>query len=101
MSLAATRLRAEGRMMAERTFDDRQPSELDRTIDLTAVSWSTITWVAAIALAAILRFAQLGASPLSTGEAHAAYDAFAFFRGDTAGPGNTIGRTGPLFLLVR
>jgi len=40
--------------MAERTLDERQPSVLDRTIDLTAVSWSTIAWIAAATLAVVL-----------------------------------------------
>ena len=87
--------------MAERTLDDRQPSVLDRTIDLTAVSWSTIAWIAAATVAAMLRFAQLGMMPLSKDEAHSAFDAFSFFRGDSSGPGHTIGRTGPFFLLLR
>ncbi len=87
--------------MAEGTLDDQRPSVLDRTIDLTAVSWSTVAWVAAVALGTVLRFAQLGSMPLSKDEAHSAFDAFSFFRGDSTGPGHTIGRTGPLFLLLR
>ena len=74
---------------------------LDRTIDLTAVSWSAVAWAGAIVLAVVLRFAQLGAMPLSRDEAHSAFNAFSFLRGDTAGPGHTIGRTGPAFLLLQ
>ena len=95
------RLAAEGGTMAERALENQQPTVLDRTIDLTAVSWSTVTWAGAVVLAAILRFAQLGAMPLSKDEAHSAFDAFTFFRGDSTGPGHTIGRTGPLFMLLK
>ena len=72
---------------------------LDRTINLANVSWVTIGWVIVFFTAIALRIPQLGHHALSAGEAHLADDAYRFFYGETAGPGNEISNTGPTALL--
>src|SRR5215216_3083283 len=88
--------------MAESTIES-QPQRLpwlDSTINLAAVSWTTIAWAIVLATAAALRFAQLGHHALSTNEARLADEAYRFFYGQTSGPGNTISNTGPTALLL-
>ena len=73
---------------------------LDRTINLTAVSWTTIAWAIVFVAGTALRLVQLGHHVLSAKEARIADDAYRFFDGQTAGPGYTIANTGPTALLV-
>src|SRR5829696_4493898 len=90
--------------MAEGTLEP-QPAPartpmLDRTINLTAVSWTTVAWAIVIVAGAALRLVQLGHHVLSANEARLADDAYRFFYGQTAGPGYSIANTGPTGLLV-
>lgn len=90
-----------GKRMAEGTLDG-QPQRapiLDRTINLTAVSWNTAAWVAVFFIGFALRVAQLGYHPLSNSEARLAGDAYRFIYGQTTGPGNALPDTGPTALL--
>src|SRR3954451_5557261 len=88
--------------MAEGTIEgqpQRAPA-LDRTINLTAISWATIAWVLVFLVAAVLRLAQLGFHPLSGQEARLADEAYRLFYGQTTGPGNALRDTGPTALLI-
>lgn len=83
--------------MAEGTLDgqtQRAPI-LDRTINLTAVSWTAVAWTIVFLAGLAIRVTQLGLHPLSNGEAKLASDAYRFIRGQTMGPGNVIPDTGP------
>src|SRR5687767_7877973 len=88
--------------MTESTIESppHRPSVLDRTINLTAVTWATIAWVIVLAVALALRVAQLGHHVLSTDEARLADAAYRLFLGQTTGPGNAISDTGPAVLLA-
>src|SRR5689334_16396131 len=83
--------------MADTTIGERTERTpiLDRTINLAAVSWSTLAWIGIILVAIALRLPQLGLHTLSPGEAHLADDGYRLFRGATAGPNNQIADTGP------
>ncbi|MGH2559213.1 MAG: hypothetical protein ACRDJH_09120 [Thermomicrobiales bacterium] len=87
--------------MANRPLEISTPSVLDRTIDLSAIRWSAIVWVAVAVAAAGLRFAQLDHLALSPDEAHRSYDAWIFFRGASADPGQEIANTSPVLLLLQ
>ncbi len=87
--------------MAERTFDEPRSAGLDRTIDLTRVSWTAIGMVAIFAVALFLRLPQLDHFPLSPVEAHRAGDAWRLFQGDTTGANNAVPRTSPSSLLLQ
>src|SRR5215217_537701 len=87
--------------MAETTYDEPQASILDRTIDLTRISWVTIGAVIAIAVGVALRFAQLDVLALSPVEGRRAFQAYSFFRGSTSGPGFELPDTSPVFLLLQ
>lgn len=87
--------------MAHRPYDISPPSVLDRTIDLSAVRWSAIVWVAVAVAAAGLRFAQLDHLALSPEEANRSYDAWIFYRGASADPGQEIADTSPVLLLLQ
>ncbi|MGH2533068.1 MAG: hypothetical protein ACRDJW_12285 [Thermomicrobiales bacterium] len=87
--------------MANRPIEMSPSSVLDRTIDLSAIPWSAIVWVAAAVAAAGLRFAQLDHLALSPDEAHRSYDAWIFFRGASADPGQEIANTSPVVLLLQ
>ncbi|MCC6793072.1 MAG: TIGR03663 family protein, partial [Thermomicrobiales bacterium] len=88
--------------MAEGTLDGQtQPAPiLDRTINLTAISWTVVAWVIVLATGLAIRVAQLGHHPLSSGEARLAGDAYRFIRGQTGGPGNALPDTGPTAILL-
>src|SRR5215218_7001482 len=87
--------------MAETTYDEPQASILDRTIDLTRISWVTIGAVIAIAVGVALRFAQLDVLALSPVEGRRAFQAYSFYRGSTSGPGLELPDTSPAFLLLQ
>src|SRR5689334_13931887 len=87
--------------MAESTYDEAPPSVLDRTIDLTRVSWVTIGAIVVIVIGVALRFAQLAGYALSPGEGRRAFQAYSFYRGSTSGPGLELPDTGPAFLLLQ
>lgn len=88
--------------MAEMTLEDQpQPVPfLQRTIDLTAVSWHTIGWVVAIIVAIAMRLPQLAEHALSVPESRRAHAAYRFMTGETVGPGNALPDTGPTALLL-
>ncbi|MGI8476095.1 MAG: glycosyltransferase family 39 protein [Thermomicrobiales bacterium] len=87
--------------MTANALDENPASVLDRTIDLTAVSRTTIGWIALTIFAFVVRVAQLDLAPLAPAEARRAFEAFSLYRGDTTGPGNHIGTVEPVFLLLR
>jgi uncharacterized protein (TIGR03663 family) len=87
--------------MANRPLEMSPPSVLDRPIDLSAIHWSAIVSLAVAVAAAGLRFAQLDHLALSPDEAHRSYDAWIFFRGASADPGQEIANTSPVVLLLQ
>jgi len=78
-----------------------QPSVLDRTLDLGAVSWVALTAIVAGLGALALRLVNLDVWALAPGEARHAYDAFALYQGRPLEPGNDLPETAPLFLLLQ
>ncbi len=92
---------------AIRTADDAErtqrvaPIALDRTIGLGAANlWQTLGWVAAFAIAAVLRLPRLDGWALDASEAAHAYDAWVLFRGQPTVTGEAIPDVGSLFLLL-
>ena len=83
--------------------DDRvaEPSILDRPLDLARVTWGTVAWVGAAALAVAFRFANLDVWALSPDEARRAFDAWALHLGRPPLPGQDLPDTAPLFLLLQ
>src|SRR6188768_1927211 len=86
--------------MAEHTMEEPRSAGLDRTIDLTQVSWTAIAFVAILATAFLLRLPQLDHFPLSPPEAQRAHEAWRFYEGDTTGANNAVPRTAPTALLL-
>src|SRR4051812_7669123 len=91
--------------MADMTVDRQtEPTGgigLSRTINLTQVSWMTISWIAVLVCGAALRLFQLGLSTLSSNEAQKAYDAYSLVYGSTEGVHNDLSKTAPTGLLMR
>lgn len=87
--------------MSEHALDELAPSVLDRTIDLSRVTWTAVGSIAVVATAAILRLAQLDRVPLSPREAAVSHAAWRFVEGQTIGPGNAVPNVGPAFLLLQ
>src|SRR3954452_24547417 len=87
--------------MAEHTEQHPRGALLDRTVDLTVISWAAIAWVGVIVVAFAMRFAQLDGWALSPDEAHRAYDAWSLFRGSASDSGRDIPNTAPLILLLQ
>src|SRR4051812_42349732 len=86
--------------MAEHSEQPR-PALLDRTIDLTVVSWAAIAWAVIVVVAVAVRFLQLDVWALSPDEAHRAFDAWSLFRGAASDPGRGIPYTAPLLTLLQ
>jgi hypothetical protein len=76
-------------------------SILERPLDLGAVTWGTLVWAAALAVAYALRFADLDVSALAADEARRAYDAWSLAIGRPSDPGRALPETSPLFLLLQ
>jgi uncharacterized protein (TIGR03663 family) len=87
--------------MAEHSEHQSRPALLDRSIDLTVVSWAAIAWVVIIAVAIAMRFASLDVFALSPDEAHRSFDAWSLFRGAASDPGRDIPNTAPLLTLMQ
>ncbi len=87
--------------MAEHSEHHPRPALLDRTIDLTVISWAAIAWAVIIIVAFAMRFAQLDGFALSPDEAHRAFDAWSLFRGAASDPGRDIPNTAPLITLLQ
>ena len=67
--------------MAEYSERLDRPSLLDRSIDLTVVSWAAIGWVIVMASAIAIRVFNLDVWALSPDEAHRAFDSWSLYRG--------------------
>ena len=62
---------------------DAAPGALDRRLDLSALSWEGVGWIAAALLAALVRLTQLTTWPLGADEARVATDGLALATGGT------------------
>src|SRR5215211_7497375 len=87
--------------MAEHTEQLDRPALLDRSIDLTVISWAAIGWVIVLATAISIRVFNLDAWALSPDEAHRAFDSWSLYRGAASDPGRDISNTAPLFTLLQ
>lgn len=74
---------------------------LDRGIDVTAVSWWTIGWIAVILTAVALRFVRLDVYAMGVNEARRSFFAFSLMQGNPLLPGESLPDTAPLFLLLQ
>ena len=91
----------DSRTNSARAEQQRPTSMLDRTIDLSAVSWSAIGWTGVILVAIAVRFANLDVWALSPDEAFRAFHAFSFYDGRPSPPGAELPTTSPLFLVLQ
>ncbi|HEV2106774.1 MAG TPA: hypothetical protein VGR16_00770 [Thermomicrobiales bacterium] len=76
-------------------------SPLDRALDLSAISWWTVGWLAVAITAVALRLTLLDVYALGPDEARRSFFAFALFQGDPLLPGESLPDTAPLFLLLQ
>lgn len=74
---------------------------LDRGLDLSAVSWWTIGWIAIVVTGIALRFSVLNIYALSAEEARRSFFAFSLVQGNPLLPGEALPDTAPLFLLLQ
>ncbi len=80
---------------------EEQPSALDRRIDFGQLGWYGVWAAIALAIAAVLRFAQLDAYVLSQREGDWAYRAWSLYTGKPLPPGQSLPEVSPLFLLLQ
>ncbi|MCA9858956.1 MAG: 6-bladed beta-propeller, partial [Thermomicrobiales bacterium] len=85
--------------MAEATADITMERDQGRTIDLTTVSWWTLSAVLLTIASFALRLFSIGRVPLSTSEANRAFQALAFLDGRALAPGESFSRLDPVMLL--
>ena len=88
---------------AEGTAASREaaPAWLDRPLDLTAVTWAAVGWLAAVVVAVALRLVSLDVWALGTDEARRAYDAYILYAGLPEAPGSDLPTVAPLPLLLQ
>jgi uncharacterized protein (TIGR03663 family) len=80
---------------------EQQPSALDRRIDFGKLGWYGVWAAIALAVASLLRFAQLDAYVLSQREGGWAYDAWSLYTGKPLPAGQSLPEVSPLFLLLQ
>ncbi len=85
--------------MAEATADITLERDDGRSIDLTQVSWWTVSAVLLTLLSLGMRMAKLGWLPLSTSEGNRAFQALALFDGRSLAPGEHFSRVDPAMML--
>ena len=85
--------------MAEATADITLERDDGRSIDLTQVSWWTVSAVLLTLLSLGMRMAKLGWLPLSTSEGNRSFQALALFDGRSLAPGEHFSRVDPAMML--
>ncbi len=87
--------------VAEELIDQPSNTGLSRTIDLTRVSWMTLSWIVVFLIGSVLRLFQLGLATLSPIESVKAWEAWSLVYGGTEGVHSSIDKTAPTGLLLR
>lgn len=85
--------------MAEATADITLERDQGRSIDLTRVSWWTVSAIVLTLVSLVVRLAKVGWVPLSTSEANRAFQAMALLDGRALAPGERFSRLEPAMLL--
>lgn len=85
--------------MTEATADFTLERDEGRSIDLTRVSWWTVSAVLLTLASLCIRMAKLGWLPLSTSEANRSFQALALFDGRALAPGEHFSRIDPALML--
>jgi uncharacterized protein (TIGR03663 family) len=85
--------------VAEATADITIERDQGRSVDLTHVSWWTVSAVVLTLLSLSIRMGKLGWLPLSSSEGNRAFQALALFDGRSLAPGEHFSRLDPAMLL--
>jgi predicted membrane-bound mannosyltransferase len=85
--------------VAEATADITLERDEGRSIDLTNVSWWTVSAVVLTLLSLAIRMGKLGWLPLSSSEANRSFQALALFDGRPLAPGEHFSRVDPALML--